>query len=170
MFSLAIVLTVLMLLVLYFDITSYIIPNWLVGLVLVFYVSLLLFSPVPVDWKAGGMAFLVAFFLGFLMFSAKLMGGGDVKLLAACCLWTGFQALPEYLIYTSLLGGVLAFGLLLGRPVIGYYAARYRKSETPLPRVFLHGEPVPYGVAIAGAFLAVLWMGKLPGIGKITLG
>ncbi len=167
MLPFAIILTILMLLVLYFDIKSYIIPNWLVGLVLIFYPALILLSPEAVDWKSGIIAMLVSFAVGFVLFNTKLMGGGDVKLLAACCLWTGFKAIGEYLIYTSLLGGILALALLLGRPVVGYYAARYRKSEQPLPRLFLPGEPVPYGVAIAGAFLAMLWLNKLPGIAAL---
>lgn len=163
MLSLAIVLSILMLLVFYFDVTSYLIPNWLVGLVLLCYPAIFIFSPEVVDWKMGLIAFGISFGIGLALFSAGWMGGGDVKLFAACCLWTGGPAIISFLFFTGLLGGVLALGLLIGRPIVAYYAARYRPDK-PLPRVLMHGEPAPYGLAIAGAFLMVLWFGNIPGL------
>lgn len=163
MLVLAIILSILMLLVLFFDIRSYLIPNWLVGAVLAFYPALLMLSPIAIDWKMALASMLGSFVVGFILFSSKVMGGGDVKLLAACCLWTGTTALPTYLLYTSGLGGILSILLLAGRPVVYYYAARLRPDQ-PVPRLFRHGEPVPYGVAIAGAFLILLWAEMLPGI------
>ena len=163
MLILAILLSVLMLLVLFFDIRRYIIPNWLVGLVVLFYPALLIFSPTPINWQMALIACVSSFVIGFILFSSKVMGGGDVKLLAACCLWTGTQLLPLYLLYTSALGGILSVMLLLGRPIAHYYTARLC-PDRPLPRLLQHGQPVPYGVAIAGAFLILLWTQKLVGM------
>lgn len=118
MLVLAIILSILMLLVLFFDIRSYLIPNWLVGAVLAFYPALLMLSPIAIDWKMALASMLGSFVVGFILFSSKVMGGGDVKLLAACCLWTGTTALPTYLLYTSGLGGILSILLLAGRPVV----------------------------------------------------
>lgn len=163
MLVLAIVLSILMLLVIYYDVSRFIIPNWLVGLVLLPYPVFLFLAPIAVDWQMALAAFVGSFVIGFILFSSKVMGGGDVKLLAACCLWTGSKALVTFLLYMSVLGGLLALFLLLGRPVVGYYAARLFPNTLP-PRLFRNGEPVPYGVAIAIAFLAVLWMQNLPAL------
>lgn len=161
MLTLAIILSILMLLVCVFDARNYIIPNWLVGLVIIPYPALLILSPTAVDWPMALAAFVGSFVIGFILFSSKVMGGGDVKLLAACCLWTGTKVLALFLLYTSALGGILALLLLLGRPVVNFYAARLCPEKT-LPRLFRHGEPVPYGIAIAIVFLILLWTNFLP--------
>jgi prepilin peptidase CpaA len=101
----------------------------------------------------------------FTLFACGWIGGGDAKLAAATALWLGFDPLLSYLINASLFGGALTLVIL-----------RYR--STPLPAL-LHGqdwatrlhradEGVPYGIALAGAALAVypqtVWMKPL-GIG-----
>jgi prepilin peptidase CpaA len=160
MFILALFLTLLMLLVILWDCTRFIIPNWLVGLVIVAYPALVLLSPQAVDWKMALLAGSGAFVFGFLLFSFRIMGGGDVKLLAACCLWTGLAMMVEFILYTSILGGALAIFLLSGRPLAQYISAKLFPNK-PAIRLFQKGEPAPYGVAIAGAFLTLLWQGKL---------
>jgi prepilin peptidase CpaA len=88
----------------------------------------------------------------FVFFSRGWIGGGDAKLAAATVLWLGFAHLADYLLYASLLGGVLTVALIQFRAL-------------PLPKVFvdrewaerLHrrGGGVPYGVALAAAALLV---------------
>jgi prepilin peptidase CpaA len=160
---LAIVLTVLMLAVFYFDVTSYKIPNAVVGLVLLFYPLYLWLSPVPVDWASALMIAGVVFAIGLGLFAAKVMGGGDIKLLVACALWAGSGASLKFFLYTALFGGILALGLMLGRPVMAYYKARLAE-DAPMPRILLPGEPLPYGLAIAASMLLITWMGEIPGI------
>lgn len=159
-----VMLTFLMLMVLVYDIGRYIIPNWLVALVALLWLALLWMQPAAIDWQMGLMVGAAAFVAGFLLFFTKLMGGGDVKLLAACCLWTGLDALLFYLLLVALLGGLLSLLLLFLRPAMAYMLSHRKKKTPKLPKVLLQGEPVPYGVAIAGAFLIVLWAGKLPGV------
>ena len=60
---------------------------------------------------AAGFAALCAaavFIAGALLFSRGLIGGGDVKLLAAATLWAGPGATLSLLCLTGLLGGVFA--------------------------------------------------------------
>ena len=60
---------------------------------------------------AAGTASLCAaavFIVGALLFSRGLIGGGDVKLLAAATLWAGPAATVSLLVVTSLLGGCCA--------------------------------------------------------------
>jgi prepilin peptidase CpaA len=109
---------------------------------------------------AGASVLIVA----FTLFTFGWIGGGDAKLAAATALWFGFNHnyLFEYLIYSSILGGVLTLLLIQFRML-------------PLPQVLvgrdwierLHrrGGGIPYGIALAAAALLVYphteWMTKL---------
>jgi prepilin peptidase CpaA len=95
----------------------------------------------------------------FVFFYRGWIGGGDAKLAAATALWLGWGHLYEYLLYASLLGGVLTLGIL-----------EFRKRSLPpalarQPWVVRLHEPaggVPYGIALAIAALLVypstVWM------------
>jgi prepilin peptidase CpaA len=98
---------------------------------------------IPYWWAAGlalwpGVAIQLglaaAVFLIFaLAFRAGMMGGGDVKLLAALSLWLPAGALATLLVVMSIAGGLLTVAMLA--------AHRAKKAETPLE--------IPYGIAIA---------------------
>ena len=134
------------------DIASFTIPNFLtLALLAVFAVFAVAagLSPAAIGWHlAAGFAGLC---IGFALFALGYVGGGDAKLFAAVVLWLGMKDLLPYAVVASLLGGVLAVGLMLLR-------------RLPLPvfllrqawLVKLHDAQsgVPYGVALAaGAFL-----------------
>ncbi len=98
---------------------------------------------------AAGLLFLG---VGIFMFSMGWLGGGDAKLLAAAALWLGFDSLFPYITLVTILGGVLAIGLLAFRNIT--------------PPVWLMGQEwalrlhdrrggIPYGIALAGAALWV---------------
>lgn len=157
------ILTCFMLAVIYFDLTRYIIPNWMVGVLLVLYPVMLFTVPVPPDWMQALWIGLGAFAIGFIIFSLRLMGGGDVKLLTVCCVWIGLPHLIHFIMYTALLGGVLSLALLLLRPAAAWSFARM-KHPPAIPRLLTIGEPVPYGIAIALAFLFILWVMGVPGL------
>ena len=80
--------------------------------------------------------------LGTLAFSRELLGGGDVKLLAATGLWVGFAAAPWLLASIFLAGGVVAVLFIIVRKLRG----RSRRE----------GSRIPYGVAIAAGAIFVL--------------
>src|SRR5262249_19821139 len=109
---------------------------------------------------AAGAALLLA---GLALFSMRLVGGGDAKLLAAASLWLGFDAVPTLLTYVALFGGVLALLILAYRAVPA--------GALPLPgwalRLHGKGQPMPYGVAIGAGALAVypstIWATALAG-------
>ena len=87
--------------------------------------------------------------IGFFAFSRNLMGGGDVKLLAAAGIWSGAAQLGPYLVLVAVLGGVLAAAVLIAR--------KLRKVVPFLDAVgWLGGEDarmqsIPYGAAIGVA-------------------
>jgi len=93
--------------------------------------------------------------------SGKLVGGGDLKLLAAATLWAGPGATPALLVLTGLLGGLLCLLLLTpmgvliaaARPPLLDAAGAAPPGADALPGA----TPVlvPYGVAIAAAALIV---------------
>jgi prepilin peptidase CpaA len=86
--------------------------------------------------------------LGIALYAAGLMGGGDGKLAGATALWLGPAALPQYLAYTAIIGGLLALVVLAARvaPVPPALARVRWVRLLRSPRV-----GVPYGVALAAA-------------------
>ncbi len=150
-------LTWLFILVIYLDSTKYLIPNWLVLLVaamfpLAYYYKI---SAVYDDWLWSIIIAAAMFIGGFIIFALRWMGGGDVKLLAACGLWTGLEFTVEFLIITALLGGVLGFLILVFRPFAPYLFGRLGIYN--LPRILEPKAPIPYGIAISAAMIYLIW-------------
>jgi prepilin peptidase CpaA len=139
------------------DFRRLIIPNTLTLSLCILWLLYLATAP-SITLAAGFVAAgcgLAVFLAGAVLFSRGLIGGGDVKLLAAATLWAGPDATMPLLILTGVFGGVLALVLLspLGtlitltcRPALDISAAAAAHKST---------VPVPYGVAIAAAALIV---------------
>ena len=84
---------------------------------------------------AAGLPFVGLFALG-------LMGGGDVKLIAATSLVAGPAQTADFLVLTCLMGGLVA-GLIWVRGIaLGHCVGHSGDTDC---------QTVPYGVAIAGA-------------------
>lgn len=154
--ALTLALAALMGWVIYTDTTRYTISNRVNGIILGLFVLAAPF--LPAQWEALAAA-AIFFAVGLALFALGLMGGGDVKLLTVLTLWTGWSvATLNFFFLTAVFGGVL---VLLVLP-LRWLAPRVRKSEKPLPRLLTRKEPVPYGIAIACAFLLLLAMGGVP--------
>ncbi|MBW8743778.1 MAG: prepilin peptidase [Sphingomonas sp.] len=83
---------------------------------------------------------LGVFTLFAICFALGMMGGGDVKLLAALGLWLPLTRLLVMIEVMALAGGLLTVGILI--------AHKLRKAP---------GKPeIPYGVAIVGAALLIV--------------
>jgi len=82
--------------------------------------------------------FLVLLGAGTLLFAAKWMGGGDVKLLAALGLWVDIDAGIWLLATILLAGGILAAVYILVRVARGQPFSKKYQSKG-----------IPYGIAIA---------------------
>jgi prepilin peptidase CpaA len=127
------------------DIASLTIPNW---------VSLALAGAFPVfafasgaEATAIGMNFLFGLgvlAVGFLLFQANIIGGGDAKLLAAAAIWTGLGAFTPFAFWTAFAGGAFALLLIVGRKYAGAFAA----APPFVYRLLTPKTGVPYGVAI----------------------
>jgi prepilin peptidase CpaA len=100
----------------------------------------------------------------FLLFFARVLGGGDAKLLAAVALWVGMDQLGIYLLVAGMFGGALAVGLLMFRAVP--LPASLLK-EVWLERLHRPKGDIPYGIALSAAALWIypqtLWVAGLAG-------
>jgi prepilin peptidase CpaA len=139
------------------DFRRLVIPNGLVVALCVLWLwhvaSMRGISPVAVLETVA--AAVLALAVGAVLFARGWLGGGDVKLFAAASLWAGAGALPDLLLLTGFLGGVLA---LLFLSPLGPWLILAQRADPALAkdRALSVGRPsIPYGVAIAGAALVV---------------
>ena len=89
------------------------------------------------------------FGLGAVGFALGVLGGGDVKLLAAVSLFAGPVLLPDFLTVTALTGGALGLAVLAGAPIGPAAPAGQATVRVRLRR------GLPYGPAIAAGGLWV---------------
>ena len=114
-------------------------------------------------WLSGGLALgklpashvlaavgcaVAVFAVGALGFAGGILGGGDVKLLAASSLFAGPGLLVDFILITAVAGGLLGLAMLAGAP-IGPAAALTSGGTV---RARLRGG-LPYGPAIAAGGL-----------------
>lgn len=87
---------------------------------------------------------------GFVMFSLRLLGGGDAKLMAAGALWMGPEHAMLFIAYLTIFGGLLSAAILFYRKFIPVAA-----DAVPgwAARLHVQGTGVPYGIAIAASGL-----------------
>jgi prepilin peptidase CpaA len=155
-------LIALMIAVMLWDLRDYIIPNLLNVAIVVLYVPAALM--LPIDSGMAVVAACIALAVGLGLFALNIMGGGDIKLLVALTLWTGWsKATLDFLLLTVLIGGALALVVWVLRPIVSRLWRRLCPSRN-LPKIFTYRQPIPYGLAIAGAFLLVLSRGQVPGL------
>ncbi|MFN3590776.1 MAG: prepilin peptidase [Thermaurantiacus sp.] len=99
--------------------------------------------------------------VGLLLFWLRVMGGGDVKLLAAVALLLPPADVPLAIAAIAIAGGVLALAFLAlrpqfrGRKVVpaGRAASLYRRALAAEAWRIRRGGPLPYAVAIAAGTL-----------------
>src|ERR1700753_3379266 len=79
------------------DIREYRIPNKISLALLALYPLHVLASPAPVDWLMAVRVASLVFAGGLTLFFCRMVGGGDVKFLAAASLWAGMALTPKLL-------------------------------------------------------------------------
>jgi len=136
------------------DLLTFKIPNWVSLGLLGLFVVVAPFADLSWTIIASHLALgVVLLLVGMVMFSMNLLGGGDAKLLAAVGLWTGWLALPAYLLWAAIMGGILALTLLMFRkaPLMAGMEA------TPwIARLHDKQAGIPYGIALAAGALIAL--------------
>lgn len=106
--------------------------------------------------------------LGTVAFTLRLIGGGDIKLLAAACGALGFPACAVLLAFTFICGGVIALGVSFARGNVRSTISNVKGLAMPMfagvrPTPLKGGTSMPYALAIcAGALLTFVTNGTLP--------
>lgn len=122
-------------------------------------------------WRAMAMSLTAAVLIFLLLLIAHargMLGGGDVKLIAAMACGLPLAWLYHFILFTALAGGALAIlHLLLRRRIaVRPFSHDDRRQATPCGRVWRaerwriarHG-PLPYAVAIACGGIAIMGRG-----------
>jgi prepilin peptidase CpaA len=126
-----------------FDVLRLRIPNAIpVGLIALFTLQVLFGSGVQAPLGhlfAMGLALLIL----LPLFALDMLGGGDVKLLAAVALWLGMSKLAVLLILVGIVGGAFAVLWLAMRWLI-----RTGLRDRKLPRSLQAHAPLPFALPI----------------------
>ena len=108
------------------------------------------------SWADYGWHFAAAVFvlcITFSLFALGVMGGGDAKMLAATALWMGFSfELLQYVVYASLIGGVLTLLIMMYR---GSPLSTFTGNNIFLRNFANTDAGIPYGVALGISGLIV---------------
>ncbi len=92
------------------------------------------------------------FAVGVVAFAAGMLGGGDVKLLAAVALFAGPAGILDLALVTALSGGLLGIAVLAGAPI----------GPVSTPGEAALRRRLPYGPAIA---MGGLWVASRLAVG-----
>ena len=134
------------------DLTTMTIPNWISGLLILAFFPAALVAGLPLSSVAVhlgvGLAVLI---VGMGLFALRVMGGGDVKLMAATCLWLGLSSLGDFVVGTAIAGGLLSLALMAARTNLAAVAAN---APGWVSQLLQPKGGIPYGVAIAAGALA----------------
>ncbi len=133
------------------DIYEFTIPNWVsIILVCAYPAAGFAVGAAPGVMADGLMVGVAALAVTFALYAAKIVGGGDAKLVAAAAPWIGASALGVFLFNTAICGLALAIVMIMFRklPFLPVYA------QAPwLIELHQRKKDLPYAVAIAGGGL-----------------
>ncbi len=141
------------------DVRTYTIPNNLNLTIALLFPVYGLFSPHIIEWQNTFIIAGIIFACGMILFALRALGGGDVKLFAATALWAGPAAIFDFLIVTTITGGVMAL-VMSSRSRFAIAMTFDAVGRNGLRDAILNNV-LPYGVAIAAGGLAVvlkLWV------------
>lgn len=121
-----------------------------IAVLLLAVVTIVVVGARPSLWENAAV-FAATLVVGTVLFGRKMLGGGDVKLLAATSLWFDLSGALRFVVSVALAGGLLAVFLITIRKAGWSDGARQRVVA------LRHRGGIPYGVAIAaGALFALL--------------
>lgn len=146
------------------DVGSYRIPNRITIAIAALYPFHVLLSPVAIDWTGGLVVAGIVLTIGFVMFAFNVLGGGDVKMLAATVLWAGPELVFDFFIFTTLTGGLISlFWISPLRHQLALAVDRFSDSGKGNS---LSATMVPYGLAVAVGGVAVAI--NILGLGRVV--
>ena len=137
------------------------VPAFLIG------VLLAVVSGAPGLVTSALLASAVAFAAFFILFFLGLMGGGDVKLMTAVAVLTGYPLILDIMLWGILAGGFYSLLYVSISGQLGSYLRRvgqmlyrlfiWKSLEPVLPEARTEMAKIPYGVCIsAGTMVAIM--------------
>ena len=119
------------------------IPILWLGLIINFFGLITTLEAAVLGAVAGYLILWAVYWLFKILTGKEGMGQGDFKLLAALGAWMGWQALPQIILLSSLIGALIGIGMIL---------IKGRDKNIP----------IPFGPYLAGAgFVSLLWNEEL---------
>jgi len=140
------------------DILRFTIPNRVCLAIVALYPAYALAALQPADWLAAIAVASAGLAIGFGLFSLRLCGAGDAKLLAAALLWAGPNHALPLVVLTTLAGGAIAIFMYLQHRLVRVPTlTRFALSQADSSIGQLQ---MPYGAAIgvAGLYVAFTLM------------
>jgi prepilin peptidase CpaA len=131
------------------DARNFRIPNLLSLALLLLFPAFVSTAPATVAWGQHLAVAGLVLGAGFILYTKKIIGAGDVKLLSVASLWAGPDYLDLLLLIMAIAGGLLA----VATAGVTFYRRRKAKSSATAS---LRKERIPYGVAIAVGGLCTL--------------
>lgn len=117
-------------------------------------------------WGSHLVAGIVVFVITFGLFSLRLLGGGDAKMISAYAFWVGLSGLISLLFFMAMMGAVLGLMTkalntrkLVSAPTPGSWIAQAQEG----------GSGVPYGIAISLGAIIAFWQNGYFSPEKIAL-
>ncbi|MTI63503.1 prepilin peptidase [Methylophaga sp.] len=102
-------------------------------------------------------AWLLALLLTLPAYAVRWLGAGDVKMLSALALMTGWQFLLLSFVIAGLLAGIIVLLWLLAQRSFPYLNLKLARWDSQIPPVaVLNGKALPFGGLLAVAGLTVL--------------
>jgi prepilin peptidase CpaA len=144
----------------FFDVVYMRIPNILSIILLLLFIVAVGVNPGGIDWLGHGITGAAVFAVGAICFDLGYWGGGDVKLYAAGALWMGPDLILPFIVWVSLLAGLVAL-LLLGVRRIARVQTIARKGGVGthfppgLPHMLVVDAGVPLGLPLAAAAIVL---------------
>ena len=145
------------------DLEAMRIPNRICLAIAALYPVHVLSATAPTDWPLALAVAAAVFAAGLIPFTLGLMGGGDVKLMAAAALWAGPAAAFDFVLVTTFLGGLMA--LVMVSPYRFAVASALSRIGRDDIGTVLMGRVIPYAVAIAAGGWLTIGPPLLRGIG-----
>ena len=120
------------------------------GVIVAAFVAVALAGPTIGLWQ-NLLLFVAVLALGTVLFAKGWMGGGDIKLLAACALWFDLDSGWKMLVAVTIAGGIEAILVVLLRLISWPAPVRDKVA------IFRRRAGIPYGIAIAGGMALMAW-------------
>lgn len=130
------------------DATRLRISNVLTALVLFTALAAMILSGLTLDLWQNFTVFAVLLAVGSLLFARGVLGGGDVKLIAAVALWADFLTAMRLISSILIAGGLLALVFIVYRVSRG---GKWMKRSG-------EGGGIPYGIAISAGTMLIIYL------------